>query len=284
MHCNDEDVDENVDEDEDEEIDYMHQFRFRDSSCTRGETMNGSSYCASCFDSRRAFIRRCISAVELREKAKIYLHPNINDRYLPTTSLKQRKIKSQREQIKLTNKNRDYYKQLHLNNSNRKNGVSVDINDTTDAVFNYENTEHFAKFLGEEVSENSISQYLFKEACRKQQIAKKSGLTAVTHCGLVWLVFGVAGFACTYLDEDESMVLHQGRIGTDVCEHFFAMIRNINPNPTLQQCRQCASKCANFVKSNIFSFKGKQNAAGAPKDHSDYIQPMYKWPKKSKRK
>ena len=64
-----------------------------------------------------------------------------------------------------------------------------------------------------------------------------------------------------------SLVFHQGRGGSDPCEHFFAMIKNINPNPTLQQLRECSSKCANFIKSNLFSFnfKGKNNAADRQK-------------------
>ena len=96
------------------------------------------------------------------------------------------------------------------------------------------------------------------------------------------MVYGVAAVACTYLEEDGSRLFHQGREGSDVCEHFFCSIRNINPNPTLQQIRQAASKCANFVKSNIFSWKGKQNAAGANRDHSDYMQPMMKKKKQKK--
>lgn len=109
-------------------------------------------------------------------------------------------------------------------------------------------------------------------------------ITRQTYEDLVWMVFGVAAIACTCLEEDESLVFHQGRSGSDPCEHFFAMIKNINPNPTLQQLRQCSSKCANFIKSNLFSFKGKNNAAGAPKDHSDYMQPMMKRPNSKKQK
>lgn len=109
----------------------------------------------------------------------------------------------------------------------------------------------------------------------------KEFITSQTYEDLVWMVFGVAGVACTYLDADESLKFHQGRSGTDICEHLFAMMRNINPNPTLQQARQCASKCSQFVKSNLFSFKGKNNAAGAPKDHSDFTQPLFKRSKKN---
>ena len=46
-------------------------------------------------------------------------------------------------------------------------------------------------------------------------------ITNYTHEDLVWMVFGVAAHAALYLKEDESNTMHQGRSGTDVCEHFF---------------------------------------------------------------
>ena len=67
-------------------------------------------------------------------------------------------------------------------------------------------------------------------------------ITSYTYQDLVWMVFGVAAHASLYLDEDGSNVMHQGRSGTDVCEHFFSMIRYINSNPTMQQAREGASK------------------------------------------
>ena len=105
-------------------------------------------------------------------------------------------------------------------------------------------------------------------------------ITRQTYEDLVWMVFGVAAVACTYLEDDCSLVFHQGRGGSDVCEHFFANMRNVNPNPNLQQCRQLASKNAHFIKSTLSSFKGRQNAAHAPRSHDDYLQPLYKRPKK----
>ena len=62
-------------------------------------------------------------------------------------------------------------------------------------------------------------------------------ITRQTYEDLVWMVFGVAAMACTYLEDDCSLVFHQGRGGSDVCKHFFANMRNDNPNHNLQQCR-----------------------------------------------
>ena len=36
--------------------------------------------------------------------------------------------------------------------------------------------------------------------------------------------------------------MHQGRGGSDVCEHFFAKLRYINPNLTMDQAREGASR------------------------------------------
>ncbi|KAL7524454.1 hypothetical protein ACHAXR_000576, partial [Thalassiosira sp. AJA248-18] len=50
-------------------------------------------------------------------------------------------------------------------------------------------------------------------------------ITRQTWMDLCWMVFGMAGVACTYLKKDGSRQIHQGRSGSDVCEHFFAKIR-----------------------------------------------------------
>ena len=105
-------------------------------------------------------------------------------------------------------------------------------------------------------------------------------VTRQTYEDFVWMVYGVVGIACTYLEEDGGLILYQGQSSSDVCKHFFTMIRNSNPIPTLQQCCQLASKCAHFIKSNLFSFKGRQNPGKAPVGRSDYLQLLYKRPKK----
>ena len=102
-------------------------------------------------------------------------------------------------------------------------------------------------------------------------------ITRQTYEDLVWMVFGLAGIACVYLDTDGNKKMHQGRSGTDVCEHFFAMIRSINSNPNLQQCREGASKVSSSIKSNLFTgTKGGQNTAGTKREHDDFFNPLHK--------
>ena len=99
------------------------------------------------------------------------------------------------------------------------------------------------------------------------------------------MVFGMAGLACTYLKDDKSRKIHQGRSGSDCCEHTFAKIRQINPNSTIMQARQCVSKISaqGAVQSNMFTGKrGKMNAAGTSVDPNDFFEPMAKRPKTKK--
>ena len=97
-------------------------------------------------------------------------------------ALQSDKIFSQRVRLHLTQKNQYYYKKLHLNLSGNNDGVSVPINATSNLIFQHNNTEHLAKFLGEDISKDSVAQYMWSEACRKHQVAMKSGATAVSHC------------------------------------------------------------------------------------------------------
>lgn len=55
------------------------------------------------------------------------------------------------------------------------------------------------------------------------ECGKKSDkfITIYTYEDLQWMVFGVAAVAALYLDEADA-VMHQGRSGSDVCEHFFS--------------------------------------------------------------
>ena len=79
------------------------------------------------------------------------------------------------------------------------------------------------------------------------------------------MVFGVAAHAALYLKTDGSNTMHQGRSGTDVCEHFFAMIRYMNSNPTMQQAREGASKVSSGIgmDSHKFSTESKTNSGTA---------------------
>ena len=90
------------------------------------------------------------------------------------------------------------------------------------------------------------------------------------------MVFGIAGVACRYLSPDKSKKMHQGRSGSDVCEHFFAKVRQTNSNPTLAQCRAITSKISGLsISSNhLFNFKSKSNTAGIKRNHNDYFEPV----------
>ena len=107
-------------------------------------------------------------------------------------------------------------------------------------------------------------------------------ITRETYEDLKWMVFGLAGVACTYLDEDKSKQLHQGRSGSDVCEHFFAKLRQGSPNVTLAQANQKLSKISaqGASDSHLFMFKGKQNAAGTKRENAAYFDPVAKRPSK----
>lgn len=111
----------------------------------------------------------------------------------------------------------------------------------------------------------------------------KAFITQQTYEDLVWMVFGVVAIGSLYLDEDGKHTMHQGRSGSDVCEHFFAMIRYINSNPTMQQCREGASRAASNVSSSMFSKKAGSNAAGATTEAADYFAPLAPPKKKHKK-
>ena len=78
------------------------------------------------------------------------------------------------------------------------------------------------------------------------------------------MVFGVALIASLYLETDGTITMHQGRSGSDVCEHFFSMIRYINSNPTMKQCIDGCSRVAsrNSFGGNMFSFDYRANNSG----------------------
>ena len=48
----------------------------------------------------------------------------------------------------------------------------------------------------------------------------KKIITQYTYEDLVLMVFGVNAIASLYLTEDMGKTLHQGRSGSDACEHF----------------------------------------------------------------
>ncbi|KAL7527937.1 hypothetical protein ACHAXR_003152, partial [Thalassiosira sp. AJA248-18] len=101
----------------------------------------------------------------------------------------------------------------------------------------------------------------------------KKFITNYTYEDLVWMVFGVAATACLYLKEDGIDAMHQGRSGSDVCEHFFSMIRYINSNPTGQQAREGASTVSGGIGmyATSFKFDNKANAGGAPRHTAEEL-------------
>lgn len=111
----------------------------------------------------------------------------------------------------------------------------------------------------------------------------KKFITRQTYEDLKWLVFGIASVAGLYLKEDKSLVMDQGRLGSDTCEHFFAMIRDGNPNPDPHQADQQASHVSStnaIMNANLFQNKRQSNAIGAGSDKQAYVAPI---PRKDKR-
>ena len=101
-------------------------------------------------------------------------------------------------------------------------------------------------------------------------------ITRQTYEDLQWMIFSIVGIACTYLDLNKSKKMNQKRGGTDVCEHFFAKIRQINTCPTLQQCREITSKISglNITHNHMFNFESGANTAGIKRTHSEYLEPV----------
>ena len=83
------------------------------------------------------------------------------------------------------------------------------------------------------------------ESWKKQTKGKPTRfITWQTYEDLQWMVFGMAVHGRCYLKKDRSETMHQGRGGSDVCEHLFSQIRYINSNPNMQQGREGISKAS----------------------------------------
>ena len=101
----------------------------------------------------------------------------------------------------------------------------------------------------------------------------KQFITWQSHEDLRWLVFGIVGYAALYLKNDCSLVVDQGRFGSDTMEHLFALIRAGNSNPTNQQANEGLSKVgANnaVLEANMFRTKGT-NTGGAQVGVESYV-------------
>lgn len=72
--------------------------------------------------------------------------------------------------------------------------------------------------------------------------------------------------------------MHQGRGGSDVCEHLFSLIRYINSNPNMQQAREGASKVSGQLGMEARAFtgnnKGNSGTADMDIDVSDLFAPI----------
>jgi hypothetical protein len=106
----------------------------------------------------------------------------------------------------------------------------------------------------------------------------KRFLTRQTYEDLLWVVYGIAGIASCYLKDDGSLTLDQGRLGSDIMEHLFSMMRDDNSNPNLGQANLAASKIGSvnaMYQGNMFRTKrGGTNTVGANVDPEAYLQPL----------
>ena len=110
-------------------------------------------------------------------------------------------------------------------------------------------------------------------------------ITRQTYEDLLWLAFGLAAVSTLYLKEDRSITIHQGRGGSDVCEHLFGMMKDGNANMNTQQAREASSKVVSTnttVNNNMFRRKhGGANKVGAGVELEDYAASFKKKRKNS---
>lgn len=115
---------------------------------------------------------------------------------------------------------------------------------------------------------------------------KKTYLTRQTHEDLRWLVFGIVGYAALYLKEDGSVVVDQGRFGSDTMEHLFALIRAGNSNPTQEQANVELSRVgANnaVLDATMFRTRGT-NTQGGQVPAASYVSDLPTRTKRQKQK
>ena len=114
----------------------------------------------------------------------------------------------------------------------------------------------------------------WKVECKKYP---KKFITRESYEDLCWMVFGVVGIACTYLKEDGSCKMHQGRSGTDPLEHLFCKLRSKNSNGTQLDYNQgISTESVGTGGSHLFSRSGGQNAAKAHVEPADYFHTLHK--------
>jgi len=78
---------------------------------------------------------------------------------------------------------------------------------------------------------------------------------------LAWIVYGIHGIAKYYLCDDKTCTMHQGRSGSDVCEHEFARAKDGNPNPTCAQISDATSAGNGYrLTGDAFKMESKTNS------------------------
>ena len=70
--------------------------------------------------------------------------------------------------------------------------------------------------------------------------------------------------------------MNQKNGGSDLCEHFFAKMRQVNPLPTLKQCREITSKISGLKigSSSMFTFNLRSNTGGVKREPEEYVEPV----------
>ena len=86
----------------------------------------------------------------------------------------------------------------------KKGGVEVQINASADEIFNDKVANNMSTFLSQEVSQDSLTHYVFIESVKKHKIAKASGVISVRHCHIAIrlgaLIRGKMGYSCGLYD------------------------------------------------------------------------------------
>ena len=95
------------------------------------------------------------------------------------------------------------------------------------------------------------------------------------------MIFHIAAHAALYLNDDRSVVMHQRRSGTDVCEHLFSKMRSINTKPNMQQARETCSKVTSTGSTATASMfgkkrKGNSDTADTEDTYAEWNRPMPK--------
>ena len=140
--------------------------------------------------------------------------------------------------------------------------------------FKFRNVENINHPKHRHITELFDALRVFEEWKEECGGLNKKFITRETYEDLKWLIFAVACFAALYLKTDLSNTLNQGRTGSDICEHFFALLKAGCPNPDPLMARQRASKVTAgnaVVEAHMFHTKKRTNTSGAEIDNEAYV-------------